>query len=73
MKLVNTRSADWLEVVKYAQQRIEQLMEEAISISATDEDRRDAASRVDELRALLSAPGEAIREQEPPAKGRSMY
>lgn len=58
---IETGSEAWLEITRYAQQRIAELTETALTPSAPERDRLEAAIRADELRLLLAEPGEAAR------------
>ena len=58
---VDSTSLQWREVVSWAQRQIDAHMAQALSLSATDSERRDAAVRIDELRALIDAPSRSKR------------
>lgn len=53
---VNPRSLDWLAVVAYVRARRAELVEEAIDLGRSDQERRDSAARIAELDELLDAP-----------------
>jgi hypothetical protein len=53
---VDTTSAQWRAVTAYVEARIEELKEVCCSTASSDEQRRMAAHRIEELRELLSAP-----------------
>lgn len=52
----DTTSPQWGLVKAYCEARIAELTEECISVGSTDEQRRNSANRIEELRDLLSAP-----------------
>lgn len=57
---IDPHSSVWLAVRAYAQARIEQLKTDAISATATDDQRREAAYRAAELIELIAAPRRAV-------------
>lgn len=59
--LVSVTSHEWNAVKAYVSLRRTELIEEATSVAATDEERRNAVMRLDELAILLKAP-EATRQ-----------
>lgn len=54
-------SHSWMLVRQYVQARIDLQTEICTALSSSDQDRRDAAARIDELRQLLEAPKMATR------------
>lgn len=59
--LVSVTSHEWNAVKAYINLRRTELIDEATSVAATDEERRAAVMRLDELAILLKAP-EATRQ-----------
>ena len=55
---VNPREMGWLAVRKYVETRRAEILEEMLSLTTDDRERRDAAVRIDELTVLLRAPDE---------------
>lgn len=53
---IDSGSAQWRAVVTYVEARIEELKDVCCSTASSDEERRMAAHRIDELRELLTAP-----------------
>lgn len=66
---INPRGADWLAVLEWVRVRMAEHVETALNPRASDDDRRSAAVRADELQQLVSAPVEAIERarRAPPA------
>lgn len=56
---IDAGSNAWRAVQVYAVQRMSELTEQCVSITATDDQRREAAYRIAELRELMDAPNEA--------------
>jgi hypothetical protein len=61
---VDTTSGAWREVLGWAQRQVEIHTLTALSLGASSEERRDAAVRIDELRALMEAPERTRRLSE---------
>lgn len=55
---VSVTSPEWNAVKAYVALRRAELIEEAMSVTASDAERRDAAMRADELAMLVQAPFE---------------
>ncbi len=58
---VDTTSGVWREVAEWATRQIQTHTVSALSLSASEQERRDAAVRIDELRSLLDAPQRSKR------------
>ena len=58
---VDATSSTWREVVEWAQRQIDTHTASALSLGASDQERRDAAVRIDELRSLIDAPQRSMR------------
>ncbi len=67
---VNPRSLDWQAVIVYIRARRAELVEEAVDLSRSDQERRDAAARIAELDQLASAPEDTMAAVEGEIRGR---
>ena len=56
MLAVDTTSHEWGALVSYIEKRIEELTETCTSTVVSDEQRRTAAHRIEELRDIMNAP-----------------
>ena len=61
---IDSNSPAWISVAGYVRDRVATLTELCTSCVTTDQDRRHAAERIDELRSLLIAPDETRRAAE---------
>jgi hypothetical protein len=56
MLAVDATSSEWRAVVRYAESRIAELTATCVSTSSSDEQRRNAAQRIEELADLIAGP-----------------
>jgi hypothetical protein len=61
---VNVNTREWHAIRDYIEARRVELLAELDSLTASDQARRDAAVRRDELAVLLQAPAETLRESQ---------
>lgn len=57
---INEKDAVWIKVAAYAKARRAELLEEIDSVGASDQARRDAVIRRDELAILMAAPNATL-------------
>lgn len=69
IRLISQTSAEWLAVVAMVQSRLTLLVEQILSPTLSDQQRRDLVQRHDELQQLLHEPAELqdrlVRESSP--------
>jgi cytochrome P450 len=74
---IDVNETAWHLVREYIADRRAEIMDTLLSLTVSDQDRRDAAVRIDELILLLGAPGDtkaaAIAAAEASANRRSVY
>lgn len=74
---VNATSLEWAAVLAYCEARKAELQDDLLSLTSSDQARRDAAVRLNELNMLLSAPADTAQAVELQLQGeataRSVY
>ncbi len=61
---IDVNETAWHLVREYIADRRAEIMDTLLSLTVSDQDRRDAAVRIDELILLLGAPGDTRRASE---------
>lgn len=61
---IDVNESAWHLVREYIEARRAEIMDTVLSLSVSDQERRDAAVRIDELILLLGAPGDTRRASE---------